>query len=125
EGELTEPGTIPPDTGSGSDNGSAQKPESEADADPGSAGMMRSSAVMAVGTMASRITGFARTIVLGAAIGTHLLGDAYHTAHTIPFILNDLLIGGLMASVIVPFLVKRSEERRVGKERRARWGWQP
>src|SRR5699024_3199123 len=58
-------------------------------------------------TMASRITGFARTIVLGAAIGTHLLGDAYHTAHTIPFILNDLLIGGLMASVIVPFLVKR------------------
>jgi putative peptidoglycan lipid II flippase len=69
--------------------------------------MMRSSAIMAVGTLASRITGFARTIVLGAAIGTHLLGDAYHTAHTIPFILNDLLIGGLMASVIIPFLVKR------------------
>lgn len=111
EGGLAEPGTISPDTGSGSDNGSAQKPESDAGADSdsgsGSAGMMRSSAIMAVGTMASRITGFARTIVLGAAIGTHLLGDAYHTAHTIPFILNDLLIGGLMASVIVPFLVKR------------------
>jgi putative peptidoglycan lipid II flippase len=69
--------------------------------------MMRSSMIMAVGTMASRITGFARTIVLAAAIGTHLLGDAYHTAHTIPFILNDLLIGGLMASVVIPFLVKR------------------
>ena len=91
EGELPEPET----TGPGAND------------DSGSAGMMRSSAIMAVGTMASRITGFARTIVLGAAIGTHLLGDAYHTAHTIPFILNDLLIGGLMASVIVPFLVKR------------------
>ena len=73
----------------------------------GAGGMMRSSAIMAVGTMASRLTGFARTIVLAAAIGTHLLGDAYHTAHTIPFILNDLLIGGLMASVVIPFLVKR------------------
>ncbi|MDT0329731.1 murein biosynthesis integral membrane protein MurJ [Nocardiopsis lambiniae] len=109
EGELPEPavpGVPSPgedrnggdDGGGGGDGGTAS--------DTGG-GMMRSSAIMAVGTMASRITGFARTIVLGAAIGTHLLGDAYHTAHTIPFILNDLLIGGLMASVVVPFLVKR------------------
>ncbi|WP_026124531.1 murein biosynthesis integral membrane protein MurJ [Nocardiopsis baichengensis] len=70
-------------------------------------GAMRSSAVMAVGTMASRITGFVRTIVLAAALGTQLLGDAYNTANTIPFIINDLLIQGLMASVIIPFLVKR------------------
>lgn len=103
DGSEAEPGPVPsPGTGSGS--GSAPN----SDQGPGSDdGMARNSAIMAVGTMASRITGFARTIVLGAAIGTHLLGDAYHTAHTIPFILNDLLIGGLMASVIVPFLVKR------------------
>ncbi|GAB3492838.1 murein biosynthesis integral membrane protein MurJ [Nocardiopsis coralliicola] len=68
---------------------------------------MRSSAIMAIGTMASRITGFIRTIVLAAALGTQLLGDAYNTANTIPFIINDLLIQGLMASVIIPFLVKR------------------
>ncbi|GHD35403.1 murein biosynthesis integral membrane protein MurJ [Nocardiopsis kunsanensis] len=101
EGELPERASA----GSG-DDGSGDEEHGAADSS-GDGGMMRSSAVMAVGTMASRITGFARTIVLGAAIGTHLLGDAYHTAHTIPFILNDLLIGGLMASVIVPFLVKR------------------
>ncbi|GAA0981180.1 murein biosynthesis integral membrane protein MurJ [Nocardiopsis sp. NPDC006198] len=103
EGELPEPGAVPAGdaaSGSGADGAGAGSGSD-------SGGMMRSSMIMAVGTMASRLTGFARTIVLGAAIGTHLLGDAYHTAHTIPFILNDLLIGGLMASVIIPFLVKR------------------
>ncbi|MFC4563415.1 murein biosynthesis integral membrane protein MurJ [Nocardiopsis mangrovi] len=79
-----------------------------ADESAGAGGsVLKSSAVMAVGTTASRITGFARTIVLAAALGTQLLGDAYNTANTIPFIVYDLLIGGLMASVIVPFLVKR------------------
>ena len=101
EGELTDPAPAE----SGGDGSGNEGDGAAGGSDDG--GMMRSSMVMAVGTMASRITGFARTIVLGAAIGTHLLGDAYHTAHTIPFILNDLLIGGLMASVIVPFLVKR------------------
>lgn len=108
EGEVPGPvtDTAPaPGGGSGGDSGGGS--DQGGDTGSGGGGMMRSSAIMAVGTLASRITGFARTIVLGAAIGTHLLGDAYHTAHTIPFILNDLLIGGLMASVIIPFLVKR------------------
>ncbi|MFC9088847.1 murein biosynthesis integral membrane protein MurJ [Nocardiopsis dassonvillei] len=106
EGELPGPVTdTAPGSGSGGDSGGGS--DQGGDTGSGGGGMMRSSAIMAVGTLASRITGFARTIVLGAAIGTHLLGDAYHTAHTIPFILNDLLIGGLMASVIIPFLVKR------------------
>ncbi|WP_160050424.1 murein biosynthesis integral membrane protein MurJ [Nocardiopsis sp. FR4] len=106
-GELPEADAAPV-PGSGAADGSGSGRGAGGGSETGSGGgMMRSSAVMAVGTMASRITGFARTIVLGAAIGTHLLGDAYHTAHTIPFILNDLLIGGLMASVIIPFLVKR------------------
>ncbi|MBX9387955.1 murein biosynthesis integral membrane protein MurJ [Streptomonospora halotolerans] len=73
----------------------------------GSGGMMRSSAIMAVGTLVSRVTGFVKAIVIAAALGTQLLGDAYQTAQTIPFIINDLLIGGLMASVVIPLLVKR------------------
>ncbi|MFE1103304.1 murein biosynthesis integral membrane protein MurJ [Nocardiopsis alba] len=115
EGELPEPAADPYGPVLGGDRRGAEErretseepvKETAGEAEP-SGGMMRSSAIMAVGTMASRLTGFARTIVLAAAIGTHLLGDAYHTAHTIPFILNDLLIGGLMASVVIPFLVKR------------------
>ncbi len=92
------------DTANGSDDTSATggSPESTS-----SGGMMRSSAVMAVGTLVSRVTGFVKAIVLAAALGTQLLGDAYNTANTIPFIINDLLIGGLIASVLVPLLVKR------------------
>ncbi|GAA1115550.1 MULTISPECIES: murein biosynthesis integral membrane protein MurJ [Nocardiopsis] len=73
----------------------------------GGRGLARSSALMALGTTASRLTGFTRTLVLAAALGTQLLGDAYNTANTLSFIVYDLLIGGLMASVIVPFLVRR------------------
>ena len=73
----------------------------------GPGNIAKSSAIMAVGTIASRATGFVRTIVLAAAIGTQLLGDAYQTAGMVPYMIYDLLIGGLLASVFVPFLVKR------------------
>ncbi|MDE3723434.1 murein biosynthesis integral membrane protein MurJ [Nocardiopsis sp. N85] len=69
--------------------------------------LARSSAIMALGTVFSRATGFVRTIVLAAAIGTQMLGDAYQVAGMVPYMVYDLLIGGLLASVFVPFLVKR------------------
>ncbi|MEO3811392.1 murein biosynthesis integral membrane protein MurJ [Sphaerisporangium sp. B11E5] len=68
--------------------------------------VLRASAIMAAGTMVSRLTGFARTAVLASAIGVAALGDAYNVAYTIPFILFDLLIGGVLSSVIVPMIVK-------------------
>jgi putative peptidoglycan lipid II flippase len=68
--------------------------------------MLRASAVMAAGTMVSRLTGFVRTAVLASAIGVAALGDAYNVAYTIPFILFDLLIGGMLSSVIVPMIVR-------------------
>ncbi|MFF5260964.1 murein biosynthesis integral membrane protein MurJ [Actinomadura viridis] len=71
------------------------------------AGLARSSVVMAVGTVFSRVTGFLRTTVLSAALGVGLLGDAYQTADMIPFTVYALLLGGLLSSVFVPFLVKR------------------
>jgi putative peptidoglycan lipid II flippase len=72
----------------------------------GRSGLLRSSAVMAAGTLASRVTGFLRTAVLASALGTQLLGDAYNIANTIPNILYDLLLGGLLTSVVVPLLVR-------------------
>ncbi|GAA1257767.1 hypothetical protein GCM10009677_05370 [Sphaerisporangium rubeum] len=68
--------------------------------------VLRASAIMAAGTMVSRLTGFARTAVLASAIGVATLGNAYNVAYTIPFILFDLLIGGVLSSVIVPMIVK-------------------
>ncbi|MDF5756151.1 murein biosynthesis integral membrane protein MurJ [Spongiactinospora sp. TRM90649] len=68
--------------------------------------VLRAGAIMAAGTMVSRVTGFLRTAVLAAAIGTAALGDAYNVAYTIPLILFDLLIGGVLSSVIVPMIVR-------------------
>ncbi|GAA5048549.1 putative peptidoglycan lipid II flippase [Thermocatellispora tengchongensis] len=68
--------------------------------------VLRAGAIMAAGTLVSRVTGFLRTAVLAAAIGTAALGDAYNVAYTIPLILFDLLIGGVLSSVIVPMIVR-------------------
>ncbi|XVQ85840.1 murein biosynthesis integral membrane protein MurJ [Microbispora siamensis] len=68
--------------------------------------MLRASAIMAAGTMVSRLTGFVRTAMLAAAIGTVALGDAYNAAYQIPYILLDLLLQGVLSAVVVPVIVR-------------------
>nr|WP_255278954.1 murein biosynthesis integral membrane protein MurJ [Actinomadura madurae] len=75
----------------------------------GASGILRSGAIMAVGTLASRVTGFLRTAVIVAALGTGLLANAYNTANTIPNQIYDLLLGGILTSVIVPLLVRAKQ----------------
>jgi putative peptidoglycan lipid II flippase len=74
------------------------------------AGLLRSSGTMAVGTTLSRLTGFARSYVIVAAVGTGLLGDAYATAFTIPTVLYFLLIGGALNAVFIPQLVRHMKD---------------
>ncbi|WP_019633662.1 murein biosynthesis integral membrane protein MurJ [Actinomadura atramentaria] len=75
----------------------------------GAGGILRSGAIMAVGTLASRVTGFLRTAMLVAALGTGALADAYNTANTVPFIVYDLLLGGVLTAVVVPLIVRARE----------------
>ncbi|HXA62867.1 MAG TPA: murein biosynthesis integral membrane protein MurJ [Streptosporangiaceae bacterium] len=82
-----------------------------------SSSLLRSGAVMAVGTIASRLTGFLRTAMLTVAFGTHALGDVYNTANTVPNIVYDLLLGGILTSVIVPLIVRaRERDRAYGEQ---------
>ncbi len=71
---------------------------------------------MALGTVASRGTGFLRTVAITAAIGAQGVGDAYNVANTTPNIIYDLLLGGVLTSVIVPVLVRASKEDEDGGE---------
>jgi putative peptidoglycan lipid II flippase len=66
------------------------------------------SAVMAIGSLVSRGTGFLRTVMISAALGGAVLGlgDAYTTAQFFPGMVYELLIGGVLASVVVPVLVR-------------------
>jgi putative peptidoglycan lipid II flippase len=87
----------------------------------GSSSLLRSSGAMAVGTIASRLTGFVRNAILIYAIGTQFLGDAYNVANTLPNIVYNLALGGILTSVVVPLLVnaaKRDRDRGEGYDQR-------
>ncbi|MEU1820891.1 murein biosynthesis integral membrane protein MurJ [Streptomyces abikoensis] len=79
-------------------------------------GLARSSAVMAAGTLASRLTGFVRSLVITAALGTAVLGDAYTVAATLPTMMYILTVGGGLNSVFVPQLVRAMKEDADGGE---------
>ncbi|MER7459089.1 murein biosynthesis integral membrane protein MurJ [Micromonospora sp. NPDC126480] len=64
------------------------------------------SAVMAVGSLVSRGTGFLRTLALTAALGS-AVGDAYTTAQILPGMVYEFLLGGILTSVLIPVLVRR------------------
>jgi putative peptidoglycan lipid II flippase len=66
----------------------------------------RSSAIMAAGSMVSRVTGLIRTVALGAAIGAATVGNAYNLSNTLPNMVYELLLGGVLSSVVVPLLMK-------------------
>ncbi|MFP8942809.1 murein biosynthesis integral membrane protein MurJ [Streptomyces fenghuangensis] len=79
-------------------------------------GILKSSAIMAAGTMVSRLTGFVRTLVITAALGAALLGDAYTVAYTLPTMIYILSIGGGLNSVFVPQLVRAMKNDEDGGE---------
>jgi putative peptidoglycan lipid II flippase len=67
---------------------------------------------MALGTLASRVTGLVRSVVLVYAIGVKGLGNAYNYANTLPNTVYNLAIGGILTSVIVPLLVTAARRHR-------------
>jgi len=80
------------------------------------AGLARSSAAVAAGTLLSRLTGLLRVIVLAAAIGKATLADTYNLANLTPNIVYELLVGGVLAATLVPVfveLVTRRSERSI------------
>jgi len=67
-------------------------------------------ALMASGTMVSRVLGFVRTAMLAVAIGsTTTVADIFEKANVIPTIIFMLLAGGIFNVVLVPQLIKASK----------------
>ncbi|MGW9073410.1 murein biosynthesis integral membrane protein MurJ [Streptomyces yangpuensis] len=81
---------------------------------PRKTSVLRSGALMAAGSIVSRATGFIRSAVVVAALGTGLLGDGYAVANTVPNIIYILLIGGALNAVFVPELVRAAKEHADG-----------
>jgi putative peptidoglycan lipid II flippase len=81
---------------------------------PAAAGssLTRSTGSMAMGTLISRVTGFLRTFVFVFALGTATLANGYNLANTLPNAVYDVMIGGVLTSVVVPLLVKAAKDHR-------------
>jgi putative peptidoglycan lipid II flippase len=97
---MTRP--APPAAGAGNRAGTQPQP-APAEAVPS---LLQSGRVMALGTLASRGSGFLRTVVIAALLGDRVLADAYNVPNVLPNILFELLLGGVLTSVIVPLLVE-------------------
>jgi putative peptidoglycan lipid II flippase len=77
--------------------------------------LRRATTTMAVGTLLSRITGVGRIVALAYALGTGLSNgspaDAYNLSNTIPNIVQDLVLGGILSATFIPVFVARLATR--------------
>ena len=73
-------------------------------------GLIANSRSMAVASLVSRVTGFLRSSLLVAALGVGHVGDAYNLGNNFPNMVYELLLGGVLSSVLVPLLVNAQED---------------
>jgi putative peptidoglycan lipid II flippase len=60
-----------------------------------------------VATALSRITGYARTMVMAAILGTGVVANAYGVSNGIANLIYELFLGGILYSIFIPLLVER------------------
>lgn len=84
---------------------------------PGKPSLLKASGSMAIATLTSRITGFLWKLMLAGVIGFAVENDSFNVANTMPNMLFELLIGGVLTSVVVPVLVRAKKSDADGGER--------
>ncbi|WP_228517980.1 DUF6049 family protein [Curtobacterium sp. VKM Ac-1376] len=88
---------------------STSQPQPDVDAEPVTERSLgRASAMLAAGTMVSRILGFAKTFVLAYAIGQNKSpsANAFAVANQLPNNIYALIAGGLLSAVLIPQIVR-------------------
>jgi len=80
---------------------------------PRQASLLRSSALMASGTLVSRVLGFVRAALLVAAIGgaAGQVSASFQVANTLPNTVYNLLAAGVFDAVLVPQIVRALKRR--------------
>jgi len=69
----------------------------------------RAAVLIAALTAAGRIIGFGRQLVFAHTVSNSCLGSAYTTANLVPNIIYDIVLGGALASIMVPVLAGPAE----------------
>lgn len=123
--DVGPPATDPPEppVPAGDGSGDAAPPveppppqEEQPEKERNTSSVMRSSGIMAAGTMVSRVLGLLRTTALAWAIGTTLSSDVFTTANTLPNTFLILIGGGVLNAVLVPQIVQASQRGAAGHE---------
>ncbi|WP_407924380.1 murein biosynthesis integral membrane protein MurJ [Actinokineospora pegani] len=78
--------------------------------------LAKASGSMAIATLVSRITGFLWKMVLAWVMAIGVITDSFTVANTMPNIIFELLLGGVLASVVVPLLVRSQKDPDGGAE---------
>jgi putative peptidoglycan lipid II flippase len=84
------------------------------------AGIARGAAVIAGLTTLSRVLGLVRTLVFSQTVGATCLGTAYVTANQVPNLVYELVLGGALASAMVPVLARSAERSAADPAEKAR-----
>ena len=79
-------------------------------------GVGRASALLASGTLVSRLLGFVRTFALSLVFAglTNVVGNAYTFSNTVPTSIYALIGGGLVSAVLVPQIIRASSAADLG-----------
>ncbi len=85
-------------------------------AEPPEPSIARSSAVMAAGSMVSRVLGLVRQSMLTAVVGVSLAADAFTVANTLPNYVFMLLSAGLLNAVLIPQITKAMKQPDGGQD---------
>jgi putative peptidoglycan lipid II flippase len=83
--------------------------------------LARASGSMAIATIVSRASGLLSKLLLIAILGVDALNDSYQVATTLPTMINELLLGGVLTSVAIPLLVRAEKEDGDRGESYAQW----
>ncbi|ONI82155.1 murein biosynthesis integral membrane protein MurJ [Saccharothrix sp. ALI-22-I] len=83
--------------------------------------LARAGGSMAVATIVSRASGLLSKLLLITILGVGVLNDSYQVATTLPTMINELLLGGVLTSVAIPLLVRAEKEDGDGGEAYAQW----
>ncbi len=82
-------------------------------------GLARATAVMAGGTLVSRVLGLASRALLAALLGTtalNLAANAFDVANKLPNLIYALVAGGALNAVLVPQIIRADKDGARGRE---------
>lgn len=134
---VLHPGDLPGETSTGPPPGSTRRQSQQAAPPPPSPtapsgaptrpatpsdsrqSITRNTGLVSLGIFCSRLSGFAKLLALTWVLGSYRLGDAYNLANTVPNIVYNLVLGGVLSATLIPVFVEQLGRRSTEEGMRA------